>query len=169
MRRFYRNHANYVCRQGIKKMAPILGFFEVLIWITVLGSIMKNLNNPLSYVAYAGGFAAGNYIGIKIEEKIALGKVILRIITRKPAEELIDSLSENNFGVTYIPAEGSKGPVSLIFTVVERKNIYNVISLIKKFNPKAFYSIEDIRSVNEGVFRSKESRPFINDILRKRK
>jgi uncharacterized protein YebE (UPF0316 family) len=52
--------------RGLKYLAPVVGFFEVLIWLLAIGQIMKNLSSPLCYVAYAGGFAAGNYIGIVI-------------------------------------------------------------------------------------------------------
>ncbi len=155
--------------RGQKKIAPVLGFFEVLIWITVLGTIMKNLDNPLSYIAYAGGFATGNYIGIKIEERIAFGKVLLRIITRKSAQGLIKILSDNHFGVTHIPAEGSRGPVSVIYSVVERKNVAKVIAIIKEFNPKAFYSIEDVKLVSEGVFQGRSNSIFQSDNFWKRK
>lgn len=154
--------------KGLKKLAPLLGFFEILIWITVLGSLMKNLNNPFSYIAYAGGFAAGNLIGIKIEERIAVGKVLLRIITRRAADDLLKSFSDNNLGVTHVPAQGSRGPVSLIYSVIERKDIAKAVSLVKEFNPRAFYSIEDVKSVNEGIFKEQSS-IFSRDIFWERK
>lgn len=138
--------------RGQKKIAPFLGFIEVLIWITVLGSIMQNLTNPLSYIAYAGGFATGNFLGIRIEEHLALGKVLLRIISSGPSKDLIDSFVKNNLGVTYISAKGSRGSVLLIYSVLERKKLPDALQLIKNISPKAFYSIEDVRRVNEGIF-----------------
>ena len=74
--------------KGRKNMAPFLGFFEVFIWILAISRIMQNLNNPICYIAYAGGFAAGNYIGMMVEEKIALGVILIRIITHKEATYL---------------------------------------------------------------------------------
>ena len=134
--------------KGAKKLAPLLGFVEVLIWIVTIGQVMKNLTNPVNYIAYALGFAMGNYVGILIEQKLALGSVLIRVITRRDASELITYLQSNDFGVTVIPAEGSLGPVHLIFTVIKRSNLNKVVEIIKKFNPKAFYSIEDIRYVS---------------------
>jgi len=134
--------------KGAKKLAPLLGFVEVLIWIVSIGQVMKNLTNPVNYIAYALGFAMGNYVGILIEQKLALGSVLIRVITRRDASELITYLQSNDFGVTVIPAEGSLGPVHLIFTVIKRSNLNKVVEIIKKFNPKAFYSIEDIRYVS---------------------
>lgn len=134
--------------KGAKKLAPFLGFIEVLVWIITIGQVMKNLTNPYNYIAYAVGFAAGNYVGILIEQKLAIGTVIIRIITKRVASELINYLQENDFGVTVVPAEGSTGPVHIIFTVIKRSKINEVVSIIKGYNPNAFYSIEDVRYVS---------------------
>ncbi|MEN8192144.1 MAG: DUF2179 domain-containing protein [Bacteroidota bacterium] len=142
--------------KGARKLAPVLGFIEVLIWIIAIGQVMKNLTNPINYIAYAFGFALGNYVGILIEQKLALGNVIIRIITRHDATELINYLQSNDIGVTVIPAEGTFGPVHLIFSVLKRSKIIQVIDIIKKFNPKAFYSIEDVRYVS-GSFGALET------------
>ena len=113
---------------------------------------MQNLANPLCYIAYASGFAIGTLIGIKIEAKTAIGKVVIRVITILPAQELIEKLRKKGFGVTDIPAKGAQGPVHVIYTIIERASVDRVITLINKYNPKAFYTVEDIRSVHAGVF-----------------
>jgi uncharacterized protein YebE (UPF0316 family) len=59
--------------RGYRYAAPALGFIEVLIWLLAIGEIMKNLANPACYVAYAGGFATGNYVGIYINQRLSLG------------------------------------------------------------------------------------------------
>ena len=135
--------------KGSRSLAPVLGFFEVLIWIVAIGQVMQNLTNPVNYIAYALGFAIGNYVGVLIEHKLALGQVIVRVITKKDASELIDVLVNANFGVTVVDATGSKGPVHMIFTVIKRSQIGNIVPIIKQHNPNAFYSIEDIRYVSD--------------------
>ena len=135
--------------KGSKSLAPILGFFEVLIWIIALGQVMQNLTNPINYVAYALGFSLGNYFGIIIESKLALGQVVVRIITNKDASELIEVLRNSNFGVTNLDATGSRGPVHMIFTVIQRSKVGCVVKIINDYNPKSFYSIEDIRYVSD--------------------
>jgi len=141
-----------VLSRGHRYLAPLLGFFEVLIWITVIGKIMQNLNNPVCYIAYAGGFAIGNFVGIIVEERLAMGIVVIRIITRQEAPQLIAELRQAGHGVTNIPAEGSRGRVNVIFTVVKRRHLDDVEEKIRRYNPRAFYSIEDVRYVSEGVF-----------------
>ncbi len=136
----------------LKYLAPLAGFFEVLIWILVIGQIMKNLSSPICYVAYAGGFAAGNFIGILIAEKLSLGMVLVRVIFPKQANGLIDRLRERRYGVTSIDGQGANGPVQILFTIVPRREVYAVVELVKESNPEAFYSIEDVDHVERGVF-----------------
>jgi len=144
--------------KGFRYLAPILGFFEVLIWIIAIGQIMKNLNNSLSYLAYAGGFAIGNYIGILIESKLSLGMVVVRIITQNNSKKLIDYLKNTRLGVTQVDAEGVYSKVKILLTVVRRSDLHKVINAIMYYNPKAFYSVEDIRQVSEGVFPGRQHR-----------
>jgi uncharacterized protein YebE (UPF0316 family) len=136
--------------RGAKIIAPLLGFFEILVWLVAIGKVMENLTNVACYVAYAGGFAAGNLVGIYIEEKVAMGTVLIRIITPKGASELIKNLRGEGFGATSIPAEGSTGRVFVIYSLIKRSDLDYVVAIIKKFNPKAFYSIEDVRFVSQG-------------------
>jgi len=136
----------------LKYLAPFAGFFEVLIWILVIGQIMKNLSSPICYVAYAGGFATGNFIGILIAEKLSIGMVLVRVIFPKRANGLIDRLRERHYGVTSIDGQGANGPVQMLFTIVPRRDVYAVIELVKESNPEAFYSIEDVDHVERGVF-----------------
>lgn len=143
--------------KGNKKVAPILGFIEVLAWIIVIGEIMKSANNIACYIGYSLGFAAGNYIGMKIEEKLAIGNLIIRIITHQNAQKLKNAIIEKGFGLTIVPGFGATGnPVDVIFMAIHRSDLPNVIELIKIYNPDAFYTVEDLRYVNEGYFPSKE-------------
>lgn len=138
--------------KGRRYIAPMLGFVEVLIWLLAIGQIIKNLNNVACYIAYAGGFATGNFVGIWIENKLALGNQVLRIITSRDSTDLINNLKSKGYGITILNAEGSQGPVKIIFTIIKRKNLPEVIELIKTYNPKAFYSVEDVRLAKEGIF-----------------
>ncbi len=138
--------------KGHKILSPLLGFFEVLIWVLAISKIFEHLNNFAYYLAYAGGFAVGNYVGLLIEEKIAIGKVVIRIITRKSANSLINALHDESFGVTIVPAQGMEDNVHIIYTVLKRHDIDKVINMIKKYNPRSFYSIEDVRHVSQGIF-----------------
>lgn len=143
--------------RGFKYLAPVVGFFEVLIWLLAIGQIMKNLSNPVCYIAYAGGFAMGNYVGMYIAEKLSLGVVLIRVITKKDAGPLVECLRSENYGVTSIDGHGTRGEVRVVFTIVPHREVHSVVDLIKKFNPQAFYSIEEVRHVEKGVFPVKKN------------
>jgi uncharacterized protein YebE (UPF0316 family) len=150
--------------RGNRILAPLLGFFEVFIWILAIGQIMQNLSNIFCYIAYAGGFATGTWVGIVLEEHLAYGKVVLRVITSTKADALVRSLGKKGFGITSLDAEGRRGQVKIIYTVINRSDISRVVNEIEKYNPKAFYSVEDTRFVREGVFPASKNlfrRPFL--------
>jgi len=139
--------------KGYRYLAPLLGFFEVFIWLMAMTKILENLDRWYYYIAYCGGFATGNYIGILLEEKIAIGYSSLRLITKKPADELIAALQAQGFGITYHSAEGSTGLVYVLYTIVKRSELTSVIAIINEFNPKAFYTVEEVKVVKEGIRR----------------
>ena len=121
--------------RGLKYLAPIVGFFEIIIWLLAIGQIMQNLSNPVCYIAYAGGFATGNYVGIWMAEKLSLGVVLIRVITSKDASELIEYLKTAEYGVTIVDAKGSAGKVQVVFTIVRRREVASVVNLINLFRP----------------------------------
>lgn len=138
--------------RGNRVIAPILGFFEVFIWILAMGEIMQNLDNWVCYIAYAAGFASGNYIGMFIEEKLAMGTLILRVITQKDSVNLVDDLYSEGYGVTQIDAKGKFSKVNVIYIILKRKNLQVVKNIIHRNNPAAFYTVEDIKKAEHGVF-----------------
>lgn len=138
--------------KGEKKKAPIVGFFEVFIWVVIISQVFANANSIISYIAYAGGYATGNYVGILVENKIAFGFQLLRIYTKKDGHELTRLLNKSGFGSTSIKGQGAVSEVDIIETVVSRKSQKKVIAIIDSFDPNAFYLIEDIRSKQKGIF-----------------
>lgn len=137
--------------KGYRLFATVLGFLEVFIWIVAVSQIMKHLNNIYYYFAWAGGFATGTYIGMLIEQKLSIGLVIVRIITSGDADELIYMLLKENYHLTSVDGEGQMGKVKIIFMVINRQKLNEVIEIVDKYNPKAFYSVEDVRSVRDGA------------------
>jgi uncharacterized protein YebE (UPF0316 family) len=138
--------------RGMKVHTALLGFIEAMTWIIIIGQVIRNLDNVMCYVAYAGGFAVGSYVGMIIEERLAVGKVILRVIVSEPAAELIAALREKGLGVTDVKAEGAKGDVRVLFMVAKRSNLKDMIAVLNAYKPTAFYTVEDVRLVREGVF-----------------
>ena len=140
--------------RGLKYLAPVVGFFEMSIWLIAISQVLKDGSPGIAFFAYAFGFACGNYVGILVEEKMALGISVIRIIPQFDAENLILQLKEEGFRTTSVDAQGQYGAVSLIFTVVKRKDIPHVLRKVKTNNPNAFYTIEDVRSAGGPMFTS---------------
>jgi uncharacterized protein YebE (UPF0316 family) len=158
--------------KGKRNIAPVLGFFEVLIWITAISKIMQNLDNYINYIAYAAGFATGNYVGMIIEEKLAMGIQMIRVFAHEKGPELVQLLNLSGYGATVVEANGAREKVHLIYTIVQRNKLGDVLEVINGFNPKAFYTIEDVKAVNEGIFAPKKPNsvfPFSNVLRQWRK
>lgn len=150
--------------KGMRILAPLLGFFEVIIWLLAVSQIMKHLDNWLTYVAYGAGFAMGNYIGIMIEEKLSLGTAIIRVILPDIPADLILQLSEKHYGVTMLDATGIKGPVKILLSTIRRKEIREFVTVLNTHYPQAFYTIEEVKSVNRGVFSAENSKTVFGSV-----
>jgi len=134
--------------KGYKYLAPVFGFFEVLIWLLVITRIIKEINNPICYIAYPLGFALGSYIGLIIESHLYIGCVLVRVITRKEGDNLLLALKEQGYPFTYSDAKGITGEtVKIIFSVLARKELKEYLDTVKKYNPKAFFTIEEVKTV----------------------
>lgn len=142
--------------RGYKVLAAATGFFEVIIWLLAIGQIMKNLSNPICYIAYGGGFALGNYIGIALTEKMSLGTVLIQVMTNRDPSNLINALKEKEYGVTTVQAQGAFEPVKLVFTIVPRLHMNEVLQIIQEHNPKSSYTTQEIASVAKGFFPSRK-------------
>lgn len=136
--------------KGKKSIAALLGFLEISIWLLAISQVMQHLDNIACFLAYGLGFASGNYVGISIEEKIGLGLQSVRIITRNTMEILPMALRDAGFGATVIKANGAKGQVNIIFSIVPRKEVNNLLTLAHEVDPNIFISLQDVRSVTAG-------------------
>jgi len=162
----------YISR-GIKYLAPIIAFFEIVIWLLAMEVVLSDLSNIANFFAYAFGFASGTYIGLVIEERLSIGTVILRIVTTEEStDEIVSFLESEHFGVTCLDARGARGEVRMIISLVNRADVPRITSHIETTNPHAFFSIEDVRYVNQGVFRPKKPSAitgFFNSLVHPRK
>lgn len=140
----------YVAR-GKRFIAPLLGFFEIMIWVLAVTRIMQNLDNWVCYFAYALGFATGNFIGLIIEDKLSVGEVVYRIITPGSYKQLMAYLNAAGFGATGIKAEGSESEVYVIYSIVKRSDMKRVAEIIHQSAPEAFYTVEDIKLASKAM------------------
>ena len=134
--------------QGRKLQASIIGFFEVLVYIVALGKVVSSLDDPMNILFYALGFAAGNYVGITIENKIALGNLGAQIILKTDKNnELIEILRENKFGITVLNGYGMDGPREVLNVALNRKDLLKLKKLVYDYDPSAFITVYNILEV----------------------
>lgn len=150
-----------VIARGKKLPAAILGFFEVSIWLFAVGQVMQNLSNISCALAFAAGFSLGNYLGVSIEQRLALGNLKVQITTSRNASGLIEKLRAAGFGVTKVDGHGATGPVEVVITVVQRKALDEVAAIIRDFDSSAFYSVHDLQCAEEGVFPKRPERNIV--------
>lgn len=154
--------------RGKRHLAPLLGFVEVFIWVAIISQITRTATGLPAYFAYAAGFAVGNYVGMQIEDRLALGKVVVRMILSDGGEQIAHVLHEAGFGATVVDGKGANGQVKLVYTIVQRRDLPDVTGIINSIHPRAFLSVEEVRSSQEGVFPKDEGR-FLITAQRKKK
>ena len=133
--------------RGVKMLAPVIGFFEVLIWIVAVGSAIKNLDSVWHVLGYAGGFATGSVVGLALEEKLAVGLASIQVISQHGGVELAEALRGRGFGVTEFAGQGREGRVEVVQTVVLRRQVREVITEVDRWDPDAFVSVEEPRTI----------------------
>ena len=139
--------------QGRKMQAAVIGFFEVTIYIVALNKVVSSLDNPMNLLFYALGFAAGNYVGITIENKIALGNLGAQIILKTDDnKELVDRLRDNNFGITVMSGYGKDGPREVLNVALNRKDLMKLKNLVYEYDEKAFITVNNISPISGGFF-----------------
>jgi uncharacterized protein YebE (UPF0316 family) len=136
--------------RGQRVLVPIIGFFEVLIWLFAAGNAIRYLNSPLHVMGYAGGFAAGSAMGLWVEEKLAFGLATVRIISSHGGVEMADALREQGYGVTEFAGEGREGRVEVVYTVARRSEIRKIYAVIDTWDPNAFVTVEEPRAIRRG-------------------
>ena len=138
--------------RGHKIFAGTIGFVEILIYITALRYVFNTLDDWFSLVIYALGFSTGNVVGVWIEEKLAMGYFIMRVITQHNAMEFAQQLREQGFGVTLFPCQGKEGCYHLLNIVLERRRIKQLEKLVFAWDGKAFVTVSDARAIRGGHF-----------------
>jgi uncharacterized protein YebE (UPF0316 family) len=138
--------------RGMKYLAALLGFFEITIWLFAIGQVMQNLGSFSCSFAFAAGFTLGNFLGVLIDQKMALGVVVVRVITSRDPAELVEGLKAAGYGVTSVDARGSTGPVRIVLSVIPRRELKNVVALLGHFDPNVFYSVDSLQTAAAGVF-----------------
>lgn len=133
-----------------KLIAGVLGFFEVLIFILIVSKIIQDIGNWLNVVAYCGGFAIGNIVGIYISEKIYKEIISVGIISRNKWQGIEEKLREEGFGVTRNVGYGKDGEVQILKVICERNYFPKVRDIALEHDNKVFITSYLLTGKNGG-------------------
>jgi uncharacterized protein YebE (UPF0316 family) len=136
--------------RGAKMFVPVIGFFEVSIWVFAVSAVVQNLTSPLHLVGYAGGFATGNVVGMMLEERMALGMASVNTMVRTGGAALAASLRDLGFAVTEMDGRGKDGPVEVLYSVIPRRRIGAYMAEVERGAPNAFSVVEDPKAIRQG-------------------
>ncbi len=136
--------------RNARKIVPVIGLFESLIWVVAVGTAIQNLHSIWHILGYSGGFASGTLVGLWLEGKLAVGLATVRIVTRKSGVRIAEALRTLGFGVTSFQGTGREGQVEMIYTLVKRRQIHSVLTEVEKIDPDAFISVEEPRTIRRG-------------------
>ncbi len=140
--------------RGKKLIVWILGFFQSLIFVIAISSVLSKLDNILNVLGYAMGFATGNLVGMLIEQRLAIGHILVTIISSTRGALIADKLRSSGYAVTEIAGRGKNGTVFELHASVLRKDVPNVETIVLEADPQAFITAEDVRPVRRGFWRS---------------
>lgn len=132
--------------RGFKVLAAVFGFLEVLIWINVVAQVIRNLSDWYLGVVYAAGFAAGSYVGMWIESRLAIGHQMVRVISKREAN-LADKLWEKNYAVVEMDGRTKTGEMDILFVAEKRRSVPKLLRQIHEIDPEAFFTVEDVKQV----------------------
>lgn len=145
-----------------KRVAAILGFVESLITIIALSRIMQDASNFMAYVMYAAGFATGTFVGMRIEEKLAYGTVMVRVISRTISAELLEYLTRKQYRYSMVDANDHVGNTQVLFTVCKRSRLPEFQRMLEEVAPQALYTIEGVKKVSQDFLPVEEKAPAVD-------
>lgn len=152
---------------GRRWLAWGLGFFEVLVWVTVVSRVIGNLNQPAYAVSYALGFATGNYVGMAIESWLALGQQVIRVFTRQ-GDHVAAQLRQAGYRVTRFDGSGRDGAVALLYTEIPRRRLRAALDQVHELDPQCYYTVDDIRVASSALLRAQQHSTGWASILKRK-
>ncbi|MDD4348085.1 MAG: DUF5698 domain-containing protein [Opitutales bacterium] len=136
--------------RGLKVPALVFGFIESAIWVIAVAKVTSRLDEPILILGFAAGFALGNYVGVSVEQRIALGHQMLRVFTRS-GTEIAAKLREQGWRVTRFQGEGMAGPVDLLMMRIRRRDTPKLLKIVRSMDEKAYFVVDDVYSVESAA------------------
>lgn len=138
--------------RGIKPLATVFAFFQSIVFVLAIRTVLTNLDQPFIVMGYAAGFATGLVVGMLLESRLAIGYTQLRIISKSRGAEICEHLRESGYAVTEVAGRGKDGTVTLLYCNVRRRDSGQVTQIAASLDPESFITAEALRSVRRGFW-----------------
>lgn len=144
--------------RGRRGLAATLGFIEAIVWVVAVARVLDGIDDPARMIAFAAGFAIGTYLGSMVEEWLAIGQAMVRIVAPVDTPMVASHLRDLGFGATVLNGDGLDGEVRLTFCVIERKRLGEVTRLVRSVNPGAYVTVDNTASLDLAQMESRVRR-----------
>ena len=147
--------------RGYPALAAAIGFVEILIWIVAVSQVLRDLDAWPLMIAYAGGFSCGNYLGVWLESKVAIGKELIRIISHRSDGLLMKRLRSAGHKVVSLGCEKDGLPAEVLLVTLDRRETADLLDTVRSIEPDVEYTISDIKSLRSDRSRAGRRWPLI--------
>ena len=130
----------------------ILGVITNTIYIVAISNVLTGKNHPFTILCYAVGYATGNILGMRLEERLAIGYREINVISKSKGHEIAEALRDLGYGVTEMKGQGMEGTVDMLKTNVKRRQSKEVRRKIEEIDSSAFITEDDFVPVNAGGY-----------------
>ncbi|HSX60588.1 MAG TPA: DUF5698 domain-containing protein [Tahibacter sp.] len=133
--------------RGYRLLAALIGFCEAAIWVVAASKVIGHLDNWYLVIAYAAGYATGNFVGITLEKRLGVGRELARIISYCSACNLAEALTKRGYSVVELAGRHrGDAPVQVLYVVDKRRRMPELLRLVHELDPAAIYTVTDVKS-----------------------
>ncbi|MCL4394195.1 MAG: DUF5698 domain-containing protein [Chloroflexi bacterium] len=139
--------------RGRKVLAGLIGMVQATVFILAVTAVLSGPLNAWKVIGYAAGFGCGAILGMMIEERLAIGYAMLRIYSPTLGRVVAQALRAEGYAVTEFVAHGHAGTITVVNTVLLRRQVQPVRTIVEGIDPNAFVTIDEAHPLQHGYFR----------------
>jgi uncharacterized protein YebE (UPF0316 family) len=141
--------------KGKRNLATIFGFIDVFIWFLVVREALNtDLESIWIAVAYAGGYAAGTYVGSSISKKVIKGTVSVQVITKNLKGCVTKAIKDSGYSASVVECKGihKEDKNYMIYAQVDNRKLSDFKKLITGIDKSAFITVTESKEILNGYF-----------------
>lgn len=145
-----------------RMVAATLAFLEALIFAVVIANVVNDLENFVNLMSYCLGASVGSYVGMMLDARLITSYMSVNVVSTTQGHTIATRLRESGHGVTETIGRGQGGEVTLINSVVNKKDVPSVLEVVHAVDPKAFVTMGEAAAIEQGWLRARKFNPHRN-------